>query len=142
MHIAATYGLKLQPIAILIETAAAVLTDDALVGGLAGAFGCAVSAPGVSPLGAALVVACPAVCHDRGELVGIGAFGVGVHGERAVVVGQDHPQAVGGGVFVASAQLVHLGGVEQVAVLVVGFTGRSGCRCRAWLSSRPRDIAT
>src|SRR5271156_4190561 len=55
----------------------------------------------------------------------LGAFGVGVHGDRAVVGGQDHPQVVGGGVFVAPAHLVHLGGVEQVAVLVVGFTGRS-----------------
>jgi hypothetical protein len=54
--------------------------------------------------------------------VGIGAFSLDVHGERTVVVGQDHPQAVGGGVFVAAAHLVYLGSVEQVAVLVVGLT--------------------
>jgi hypothetical protein len=93
MHIAATYGLKLLPIAILTKTAAAVLADDVLLGGLAGAFGRAVSPPGVSQLGAALVVACQQICHNRGQPVGIGAFGVGVRGMGAVVVGQDRPQA-------------------------------------------------
>lgn len=44
---AATNGLKLQPVAIVLKTAAAVVTSfggagDVLVGGLAGAFGFAV----------------------------------------------------------------------------------------------------
>src|SRR5271168_2208354 len=72
----------------------------------------------------------------------LGAFGVGVHGDRAVVGGQDHPQGVGGGVFVAPAHLVHLGGVEQVAVLVVGFTGRSAVDVDvvAFATARHRDV--
>jgi len=61
---------------------------------------------------AALIVACQRVCHDRGQMVAVAAFGVGVHGERPLVVGQDHPQGMGGGVLVASAQLVHLGRVR------------------------------
>ena len=43
-----------------------------------------------------------------------GAFGFGVQGALAVIVGQDHPQVVGGDVFVAAAQLVDLAVVEQL----------------------------
>jgi hypothetical protein len=115
---AATDGLKLQPVAIVTETTVAAVTDDALVGGLGGAFSGDVLAPGVSPLGAALVVAFQQVCHDREQqLLALAAFGVGVHGTGVVVLGQDHPQKVGSSAFVAATHLVHLGGAEQVAVL-------------------------
>jgi hypothetical protein len=66
---AATDGLKLQSVAIVTETAAAVVTDDALVVSLAGAFGFAGAAPGFPAMCAALVVACQHVCHDRGQTV-------------------------------------------------------------------------
>jgi hypothetical protein len=39
-----TYGLNFQPVAVVTETAATVVTDDVLVGGFAGAFGGAVAA--------------------------------------------------------------------------------------------------
>jgi hypothetical protein len=123
---AATYRLKLQPVAIVTEIAAAVATDDALVVNLAGAFSRGVSAPGVSPLGTASIVAFQQICDSRGQLVAGGAFGLGVLGAGPIVGVQDHPHRVGGGVFVAPAHLVHLSGVEQVAVLVVALPGRSG----------------
>lgn len=43
---AVTYGLKFQPVAVVSETAATVVTDDALAVGRAGTFGFAVAAPG------------------------------------------------------------------------------------------------
>jgi hypothetical protein len=50
-------GLKLLSAAIVAEIAAAVVTDEALVGGRAGAFSRAVATPGFPALGAALLVA-------------------------------------------------------------------------------------
>jgi hypothetical protein len=66
---AATDELKLQPIAIVTEAAATVVTDDAVVGGFAGAFGGGVLAPGVPAMYAALIIARQRVCHDWGKMV-------------------------------------------------------------------------
>jgi hypothetical protein len=48
------------------------------------------------------------------------------HASCSVVVGQDHAEVVGGGVFGAAAQLVDLAVVEDGAVFVVGFAGLTG----------------
>ena len=77
-----------------------------MVGGVAGAVLGGVSAPGVRAVGAALVVAVQQGRHDGGQQFAVGACGDGVHGARAVVVGQDHPEVVGGGVFGAAVHLV------------------------------------
>jgi hypothetical protein len=69
---AATDGLKLQPVA---ENAAAVVTDDAVVGGFEGAFGGGVLAPGVPAMYAALIIARQRVCHHLPPIVAGDAVG-------------------------------------------------------------------
>jgi hypothetical protein len=55
--------------------------------------------------------------------VSCGAFGFVVHSAGAVVMGEDLSEVAGGGVGVAAAQGVDVGGGRGCGVLVVGFAG-------------------
>jgi hypothetical protein len=73
--------------------------------------------------GAAGLVAVEKVCDLYGEVLGGCAFGFGVHGAGAVVVGQDLAEVVRGAVGVAATQGVDVGAHLRWNVLVVGFAG-------------------
>ncbi|HYB37843.1 MAG TPA: hypothetical protein VEF72_20300 [Mycobacterium sp.] len=53
-------------------------------------------------------------------------FGFGVNALRELIVGQDHPEVVGGEVFGAAAQHVHVVAGDRAGVFVVGFAAKSG----------------
>ena len=83
-----------------------------------------------------------------GQQFAIGACGYGVHGARPVVVGQDDPEVVGGGVFGAAAHRwmpCRIAVVSWWASLVSGWVdargfrrGRGSCRHRPWRGWRGR----
>jgi len=89
---------------VLVDTAAATEvagvaagSEEAFDDGFPCAGGGAVFAPGLTPAGASLVVAVEQGRDDGWQLMTVDRkFGVGVHGARAVVVGQDHPEATRG----------------------------------------------
>jgi hypothetical protein len=64
--------------------------------------------------------------NDFGEQLAVGVFGFGVHGVGPVIVGQDHPEAVGSGVFGAAPQLMHVCAGDRGGVFVVGFAAEVG----------------
>ena len=90
------------------------------------ALGGGVVAPCLAACGAAGVVAVEQPANDFGEQLAVGVFGFGVHGVGPVIVGQDHPEAVGSGVFGAAPQLMHVCAGDRGGVFVVGFAAEVG----------------
>ena len=100
-------GSKFEPVDVEAAAALGALRGvgcHAFVCGLVCAGGGGVLAPDCAPRRAALLLALQQIRDGVGQKVLLGAFSFGVHGARPVVVGQDHPEVVRGGVFVAAAQ--------------------------------------
>jgi hypothetical protein len=94
---------------------------DPLEGGLPLAGLGGVLPPRLAPGGAAFVVAVQQGGDDAGQQDAVGACGFGVHGAGSLVVGQDHPEVVCGGVFVAAPQGMDVGAGDRCDVLAVGL---------------------
>jgi hypothetical protein len=129
-HAAAYRELEFEPIT-LVPTAAAFALSGLLHSGGGDAFQCSgagavlggVPAPGLGAVSAALVVAVQQGRNTGGQKLMVGACGHGVHGAGAVVAGENHPEALGGGVFGAAVHLIDA--LAGAAAVLVGFVDRS-----------------
>src|ERR1700726_461480 len=93
----------------------------AFVRGPPGAHGGGVFPPCGGPRRATPVIARQHVGDRVGKQMPLRPSGFGVHGARAVVVTQDRPEHIGGGVFVAAPQPVDLRTCDRSGVFVIGL---------------------